>query len=124
MFSKNETTNEEVLTLVGKMVKVQGDLKGQGNMIVEGLVEGGIETTDDLRVEQGGIVRASVKAKNVYIAGIVEGNIKSQETVELAAGARVYGDIEAKFLAVEKGAWLCGNCKMGEEILNKKEKVK
>lgn len=124
MFKKTVASNQEILTVVGKMVKVEGKFCGQGNMIIEGSVDGSIKTANDLRIEQGAAVKANIKAKNVFIAGIVEGNIKAQENVELAVSAKVCGDIETKFLAIEKGALFFGNCKMGagEEPVNKKDK--
>ena len=124
MFKKTDSSNKEILTLVGKAVKVEGKFYGQGDMIVEGIVDGSIKTANDLRIEQGAAVRANIKAKNVYIAGVVEGNIKTQENIELASTAKVYGDIETKLLAIEKGSVFCGSCKMGEETTNKKEKEK
>ncbi len=121
MFKKTESSNQEVLTLVGKMVKVEGKFYGQGNMIIEGIVDGSIKTANDLRIEQGAVVKAGIKAKNIYIAGIVEGNVKAQEIIELASTAKVYGDIETKLLAIERGAMFYGNCKMGEETAAEKK---
>lgn len=125
MFKKTESSNQEVLTLVGKMVKVEGKFYGQGNMIIEGVVEGSIKTANDLRIEDGAVVKASIRAKNIYIAGIVQGDIKAQESVQLTGTAKVYGDLETKLLAIETGALFFGNCKMGiEETANKKEAAK
>ncbi|TSC95470.1 MAG: hypothetical protein Athens101410_529 [Parcubacteria group bacterium Athens1014_10] len=124
MFKKTESSNQEIITLVGKMVKVEGKFYGQGNMIIEGIVDGSIKTENDLRIEQGAVVKASIKAKNIYIAGIVEGNIKAQESIELASSAKVFGDIETKLLSIEKGSLFYGNCKMGEIAPEKKEKEK
>ena len=124
MFKKGDSSKQEILTLVGRAVKVEGKFYGQGDMIVEGIVDGSIKTVNDLRIEQSAAVRANIKAKNVYIAGAVQGNIKSQESVELASSAKIYGDIETKLLTIERGALFCGNCKMGEETTTKKEKEK
>ena len=43
---------EDIETIVGPSVKVEGDLNSDGNIVIEGQVNGKIKTTKQLRVFQ------------------------------------------------------------------------
>jgi cytoskeletal protein CcmA (bactofilin family) len=103
---------DEVETVVGPSVNVEGDFASEGNIIVKGSVTGSVHTSKHLSVEQGAKIMANVRAGSVRIAGEVRGNMKVQDTIELTATARVLGDIEAKIFIVEAGAVLFGKVSM------------
>jgi cytoskeletal protein CcmA (bactofilin family) len=115
MFNK-ETVNERGRsseTIIGESVNVKGNFHGNGNIIIEGSVEGSIKTTGHLQVGEKAVIAASIEAKEASIGGTVTGNVKVDGYLELRASARVNGDIEAKELSVERGATINGRCTMG-----------
>lgn len=103
---------DEVETVVGPSVNVEGDFASEGNIIVKGSVTGSVHTSKHLSVEQGAKIMANVRAGSVKIAGEVRGNMKVQETLELTATGRVLGDVEVKTLIVEAGALIFGKIAM------------
>ncbi len=107
-----EETKNEIETIVGPSVEIEGDFSSKGNMVVQGIVAGNVKTIKDLRVEEGAKILASVKAANAKISGEISGNVKIKETLELTASAIVVGDVEASMLIVEGGAVLHGKCSM------------
>ncbi|MCD6097010.1 polymer-forming cytoskeletal protein [bacterium] len=119
MFEKKMET-EKVETIIGSGVKLEGTFVASGNVIVRGEVQGSLETKGDLRVEQGALVVAEVKAGNAYIAGVVKGNISVNEKLSLDKQAKIEGDIRCKSLLVEEGAEINGRCTMSD---SKKEEV-
>lgn len=106
---------DDVETIVGPSVKVEGDFVSQGNIVIEGQVSGSIKTEKNLRVEQGAKIAANVSVDSALIAGEVKGNIKAMNTLELMPSARVDGDVEVKTLIIAAGAALNGRCVMGVE---------
>lgn len=100
--------NDEVETVVGPSVNVEGDFSSEGNIIVKGTVAGSVHTSRHLSVEQGAKIAANVRAGSAKIAGEVKGNMKIKDSLELTATARVMGDIEVKVLIVEAGALIYG----------------
>lgn len=104
---------DDVETIVGPSVKVEGDFVSQGNIVIEGQVSGSIKTDKNLRVEQGAKIAANVSADSALIAGEVKGNIKALNTLELTPSARVEGDVDVKTLIIAAGATLNGRCIMG-----------
>ena len=103
---------DEVETVVGPSVNVEGDFASEGNIIVKGTVAGSVRTSKHLSVEQGAKIMANVKAGSAQIAGEVKGNIKVKDSLNLTSTARVMGDVEAKILVVEAGALISGKIMM------------
>lgn len=118
MFNKDEKRNGgmtkigqgENETIIGPSVKVDGDFVSEGNVWVQGIVNGSLKTRGDLRVEKGSKIKADVEAANAAVSGQIKGNITVQNNLELGATAVVEGDIVAKVLSIEPGAILNGHC--------------
>ncbi len=99
---------DDVETVVGPSVNVEGDFASEGNIIVKGSVAGSVHTSRHLSVEQGAKISANVRAGSAKIAGEVRGNMKVKEMLELTSTARVVGDIEVATLEIEAGALIYG----------------
>ncbi len=105
-------TEDNIDTVVGPSVNVEGDFSSEGNIIVKGTVNGSVHTSRVLSVEPGAKIIANVRAGSALIAGEVRGNMKVKESLELASTARVLGDIEVKVLSIEPGAIVFGKITM------------
>lgn len=122
MFQKNTTTDREYggahepETVIAASVKVEGDFQSQGNVLIEGVVEGSLKTERDLRVGERARISADVIAANATIAGEVRGNLTVNERLELEATARVFGDVRTKNLVVANGATINGRLVMGADV--------
>lgn len=106
---ENKRTNvDEVETVVGPSVVVEGDFASEGNIIVKGTVSGSVKTSKLLAVERGASIFANVKAGSALVAGSVKGNVKVVDKLELTDTAQILGDIECKILNVAPGALIQG----------------
>lgn len=113
MFNKQAPAElNEFETVIGPSVKVKGDFNGQGNIIVEGLVEGNLKTNGNLEVGKTAKITANIEAKEAKIGGQVAGNIKIKGFLEITATAKIFGDIETAGLSIERGAIFNGKCVM------------
>ncbi|MFH0828809.1 MAG: polymer-forming cytoskeletal protein [Candidatus Kerfeldbacteria bacterium] len=112
MFNRDEGDAHSVETIIGPSVKVEGNFVGSGNVAVEGVVNGSIKTSKDLRIGDRAKVKADIDAANVVIAGEVHGNIKAGGRLELMPSAKVFGNVETATLSVAQGAILNGKCLM------------
>lgn len=109
-----EKVGGDVETIVGPSVKVEGDFVSEGNVIIEGQVNGKIKTAKQLRVEEGAKVNADVVADSAVVAGEIKGNMRLATTLELTPTAKVFGDVTTKTLIVSAGAILQGHTLMDE----------
>jgi cytoskeletal protein CcmA (bactofilin family) len=105
-------SEDNVDTVVGPSVNVEGDFASEGNIVVKGSVTGSVHTSKNLLVEQGAKIVANVRAGSATIAGDVRGNMKIKDYLELTATARVVGDIEVKTIVMEAGALIFGKVAM------------
>lgn len=108
-----EHTPDEVETVVGPSVVVEGDFASEGNILVKGTVSGNVKTGRLLTVELGAKILANIKAHEAIISGEVKGNLRADGKVELTESAKILGDISCKILVIEAGAQLQGKVTMG-----------
>jgi len=99
-------------TIIGPSIKVTGNFHGEGNMIIEGIVEGSVKTNQFLLVGIKSKILANVEAKDAKIGGEIHGDIKIENFLEILASAKIFGNIEVNKLSIEKGAIFNGNCLM------------
>ena len=110
VFGKEEEVASTSDTIIGPSVKVEGNFSGEGNIIVQGMVQGNLKTANDINIEEGSKVEADVEAQNLKVSGEVTGNVKCHGKTELAASAKVNGDIETEIISIETGAVMNGRC--------------
>ncbi|MBI4714144.1 polymer-forming cytoskeletal protein [Candidatus Uhrbacteria bacterium] len=106
-----QSSNE---TIIAQGVKVEGDFHSQGDVVIDGEVNGSIETTQALTIGQSARIHADVTAKSAVIAGEVKGNIHASERLELLATSVIQGDVETQNLSIATGARVNGKITMGE----------
>lgn len=114
MFNKEnrEVGFKEAETIIGPSVKVKGNFHGDGNMIIDGIVEGSVKTSKNLLLGDTAKINATVEAAEAKIGGEVTGNVKVQGYLEITSSAKINGDIEAGELSIEKGAAINGRFSM------------
>lgn len=108
----NNSVREDTDTIIGSSVKVDGNFKSDGNIIVEGMVQGSIKTKSNLTIGQSAKIKAEVETNNLFLSGEIKGNVKVLEKAELKANARILGNLDTKILVVEEGAIINGKCTM------------
>ena len=95
-----------VASLVAEGVRIQGDVVTDGDLHLDGAVNGDVRVAH-LTVGETGSVSGTITADGVDIRGRVAGTISARQ-VRLWATARVDGDISHTELAIEAGAHFVG----------------
>lgn len=110
MFKKDQKPDnfKEVETIIGESVRVKGDFNGDGDIIIEGLVEGSVQTKGSLFIGEKSKISANISAKNIIINGEITGNINASEQLTIGSSAKITGDVECGKVAVESGAIVNG----------------
>jgi len=105
-------------TIIGADFRVKGDISCEGDIQLEGTVDGNIKSVR-LTVGETGIVNGDVNAEGVRVQGKIVGTIRAK-SVELAGTGHVTGDILHESLSVENGAFLNGHCRrMSDEEIQR-----
>ncbi len=124
MFGSNKkTTTAQQPTMVGKPETVigantsfVGTLKSDGNLRIDGSVEGDVEVLGNLIIGATGRVIASVKGQNVHVSGAVKGEIIAVEQLEISPTGKVWGDITTAALHIEPGGLFRGQSAMTTSV--------
>jgi cytoskeletal protein CcmA (bactofilin family) len=94
---------------IGSAARVRGRIHGDGNLVIEGHVEGSVTLRGDLTIAEGATVTGeTISAHAVHVAGSLEGNVTATGPVRLASGARVRGDLQGSAIVLEDGARFSG----------------
>ena len=94
-------------------VSIKGSVKFLNELLIDGEVEGTIDSTGTLTIGEHARIRGEIRTKSVKVRGAVEGNIFVTERCDLQAGCTLYGDIEAPRLMVDENVTFRGNAKVG-----------
>lgn len=103
-----------VPSIISRGLTITGDLASDGEIQVDGRVEGDIACVS-LVVGLSGEVVGEVRAQSLRLHGQLTGQVHA-ESVFLAATARMVGDIHHQSLAIEPGAFLQGMCRRSDEV--------
>jgi cytoskeletal protein CcmA (bactofilin family) len=114
MFSKAEVQSSvESNTIIGTGTIIEGNVESSDNLRVEGSLKGTIKTKSKIVLGASAVVEGDVYAKNAEIQGKVKGKIEVTELLILGNGCKVHGDIITNKLEVRDGASFNGDCSMG-----------
>ena len=98
-------------TIIAQGITFTGIVRGEGNVQIEGRLEGEIDLKGGVTVANGGQVQGPITADGVRIAGDVEGSITAREHLCLERTGSIHGDVATASLMVENGR-LDGSSKM------------
>jgi len=98
--------------VIGPQIRIQGELSGDEDVVIEGKVEGKIAMTKTVRIGPTAQVNAEVRAQTIIVAGRVVGNLAA-ERVEIVASGYVEGNIRAPKIVISEGAQFKGSVDMG-----------
>jgi len=108
---KKSLSAEKLDTLLGKSTILEGIVKAEGTIRLDGKVNGELNITGNLIVGEEGAVKGNIQAENVFVAGVVEGNIIATSQLHITHTAKLIGDITVKNVIIDEGAIFIGNCK-------------
>src|SRR5262245_41034815 len=112
--ARSESTLE---TIVASSMKIEGELRAQGNVKIDGIITGKVQTSQDLIIGPNAQIDADVIALNAIVGGVVKGNLTIKGSLQLLDTAKVIGNISCGTLAIQDGAYFSGACRMQEPKL-------
>ncbi len=89
-------------SIISEGLQVTGNLACEGDVQIDGRVEGDIEARS-LTIGENGVVEGSITADEVHVSGTLNGEINAR-TVVIARSAHVRGDVAHDVLSIESGA--------------------
>lgn len=99
-------------TLIGAGTEMNGFLKSQVGVRIEGAFYGDIESKGDIVIGEGGVAKSNITARNVTIAGKVYGDVHTLGKLIITPTGQLHGSSHAAILNVLVGGILNGSSKM------------
>jgi cytoskeletal protein CcmA (bactofilin family) len=88
-------------------VEIEGSITFQKELLIDGKVQGKINSDGVLTIGENADIRGEIKTKSVTVYGKVHGNITA-ERCELKSKCTLQGDLKAARLIIEEGATFSG----------------
>src|SRR5256885_6365855 len=89
-------------------VEIKGSIKFQKELLIDGKVEGEINSDGVLTIGENADIRGEIRTKSITVFGKVQGNITVGERCELKSKCTLQGDLKAARLVIEEGATFIG----------------
>ncbi len=96
--------NEGTESILGRGTRVRGRIRGDGDLRIEGAVEGDVAISGDLTLEEGGTVKGDLQGATVTVSGELHGDVSARGAVLVRAGAKVSGNLGGSEVSLEEGA--------------------
>jgi cytoskeletal protein CcmA (bactofilin family) len=103
------------ITHIAPGSRVQGELSGPTELLIEGEVDGEIRVDSSVMVGSEGLVKGPISAQVVRVGGRVVGNVQASDRVEVAPSGSLEGDIAAPRVVIAEGAFFKGRVEMKSE---------
>jgi len=114
------TNNSKATAIISQGVKIKGDLELTAKLHVEGVIEGNLNSTNEISIGREGEIKGQLKAKKLIVNGRFEGEADC-DSIEVLKGGIVKGDIIIKHITIETGGCFAGTSTLKEDkITNNK----
>jgi len=118
--ARPKTANRSNAAVIGRSIQINGDLRGDEDLRIEGDVSGTVELRNNaLTIGKEGKVKAGVYAKSIAVDGETNGDLYATERVSIHVNARVQGNIIAPRVSIEEGAHFKGSIEMDSAAIDR-----
>ncbi|MBK6909607.1 MAG: polymer-forming cytoskeletal protein [bacterium] len=116
-FTASENFAGEMSTLLAKDAEINGTLRTQGSLRIDGRVSGDVFCAKMVTIGSSGSVDGNIQAESIIVAGRVKGSLVAKQKVHLEATAELIGDLSAGKLSIQEGARVRGHTATDETSL-------
>lgn len=109
-------------TIIGDNTRIEGDLHIEGSLMVAGVINGDIFSTETVRIAEEAKISGKVTAAELYLNGTVGNGVHCSGKVVLGPHSRLIGELTATRLIVEEGAVFVGKSEVREPESTESEK--
>ncbi|WP_452225501.1 bactofilin family protein [Lacinutrix chionoecetis] len=120
MFSDSKKGKQQEISsiqnLIAKGTKIVGTFESEGDIRIDGVIEGDVKTPGRVVVGKSGEINGSLQSSNAHFEGKFSGKLNLTETLTLKSTAFIEGEVVTGKLAVEPGATFNVSCVMKSTV--------
>jgi cytoskeletal protein CcmA (bactofilin family) len=102
-------------SVIPEGMRLSGDVEGEGDLVVLGMIEGDVRVDGALVVEESGVIKGQAQARTIVVRGVLGGDGTATDTVRVEPGARMVGDARAPRVSIVDGALFRGRIEMSSD---------
>jgi cytoskeletal protein CcmA (bactofilin family) len=106
---------QAAITIVSAGTEIKGKIQSNGDIRIDGVLIGDVQTKAKVLVGSGGEVHGDIQAQQADILGKVTGNLNIAELLCLKGNCMVNGNMHIGQLQVDPSASFNGECHMGNK---------
>lgn len=107
---------EQVISIIGPGMRIQGDCDTEGAIRIEGVVQGNIRAGKAVVVGKDGRVEGDIFTQDAVISGTVKGTLRAESRLEVQSTSQITGEVLAERMQLEEGAILNGTIQVGKGV--------
>src|SRR5579864_9180639 len=106
-------SGQRKVVMLGAHDRLIGRLYIEGDLHVNGTLQGAVEATGDVEIDDMAKVKASIAGRQVSIRGQVSGPVTARKRLVVERSGSLIGDVRVPRLVIQDGATFSGNVSMG-----------
>ena len=118
--ASGRTGNSGQFAIIGRSIRINGDVQGDEDLVIEGDVSGTVELKNNsVTIGKEGSVKADICARSITVEGSTEGDLIAAERIAVRSTANVRGNLLAPRISLEDGARFKGSIEMEQQAVEK-----
>lgn len=119
--SKTYEAENRLPNIIGQGTKIVGDIETNGDLRVDGVIEGNIQSKGKVVLGTSGMIKGTIKCVSAEISGQFDGKLETTELLSLRGTSVFKGEMTINKLSIEPGAIFNGTCNMPEKMAKPQE---
>jgi len=108
---KKKPTPVSSASIITPGTSMKGEIHCEGNILINGEMEGGIFSQSEVVVGKSGRVTGEIQAQKLLVSGEFRGNFVG-EVIDIMPYGKVYGDVKVNNIIIEPNAVFEGETKI------------
>jgi cytoskeletal protein CcmA (bactofilin family) len=122
---KSQPSSAREQALIGSSIKIEGNLSGGEDLLVEGQIDGKIELDQhNVTIGTNGRIKADIHGQIIIVMGEVKGNLYGSEQIILRKSSKVRGNLFAARVSLEDGSDFKGSIDMTSKPVEEAKPIK
>ena len=101
-------------TIIAAGTTLVGDLSPEGNVHIDGRIEGQIDSASDVSIGAEGSFEGEIRAHRMVVSGYARGRIDC-DSLEIVNKGRVLGEVSSRSFVIEPGGQFVGESRSTDE---------
>lgn len=111
----NVGAGNSAINIISPGTRIEGEIFSNGDIRIDGVVDGFVNTKAKVVIGPKGMVKGEMTCESADVTGKIDGKLTVKNELYLKSSAHITGELVTHKLVVESGAFINGNCIVGNQ---------